>query len=381
MSTILKHPLPPLTPKPQAWTELGIIGCFSWENESQFIDDTISIVKPESILEVGFFAGASSFMWLHLSKAKLTSVDPMVNLYDINEKHTGSLENVDRLKAYFGPERFRFIQKDSKVVRPDLDASYDLMFIDGDHWDQGIRNDFDIALEKKIPWVLVDDFVTSVEQVYFQSYQQYYDIIRVYPRKDQFMGKSIPIVLLKLKDTYMKDANMQPKNAYYEHFKNSFGTRDEVYQTILNQFQRPISILEIGVARDLGLYTRDSDGWSSVHFAQHIAQYGGKLDLVDIDPKSIENCKKLTEGFTNVSYRVADGIQLLQNLTEYYDIINLDAGDDPFLTLVMYNLAKSLNPKAIIIDDFHAKGALIPHEDVKIKHWPNGHEVAWRISL
>ena len=186
--------------KPKEWDEIGIVGCFSWEKESDFLKDTIDFVNPTNILEIGFFGGASSFMWLYLSNAKLTSVDPMVNLYDSSVQHTGKIENVQGLKNKFGESRFTFIQKDSRVIRPDIAGQkFDLMFIDGDHWDSGIRNDFNIALEMKIPWVLADDFVTNVENVYWNEFSDKFELVRLYPRKDMFMGRPIPIALLKNK--------------------------------------------------------------------------------------------------------------------------------------------------------------------------------------
>lgn len=184
-------------PKPEAWDQLGIEGCFSWENESDFILDTLEIVKPRNILEIGFFRGASAFMFLQLSDAKLTSVDPMFNTYDANAVHDGKIENTVNLKKYFG-NRFTFIQKDSKKVYNDIkDEKYDLVFIDGDHWDAGVRNDFSLAIALKIPYLLVDDFVTNVEDIYNNEFSRFFTVIKNYPRVDQFMGSPIPIKLLK----------------------------------------------------------------------------------------------------------------------------------------------------------------------------------------
>ena len=188
--------------KPQFMIDLGIDeGCLHWNVEGQFLADTLSITQPRNILEIGYFCGGSASMLLHLSEAKLTSVDPMVNLYDPNVKHDGSIESVERLKNGF-PDRFTFIQKDSKLVRPDLvGQQFDLMFIDGDHRQIGIRNDFQLALDLNIPWVLVDDFVTSVLEVYQNEFvNKFLSPIRIYPRKVQFMGKPIPLVLLRQVD-------------------------------------------------------------------------------------------------------------------------------------------------------------------------------------
>jgi len=188
--------------KPQLMTDLGIDdGCLHWDTDAQFLTDTLSITQPKNILEVGFFRGSSTFQWLWLSDAKVTSVDPMVNLYSPETPHDGKLENVDKLKKAF-PDRFTFIQKDSKVVYPDIaDQKFDLMFIDGDHWVNGIRSDFNLALKLNIPWVLVDDFVTSVLDVYSNEFRdKFLPPVRVYPRKDMFQGQPIPIVLLRQRD-------------------------------------------------------------------------------------------------------------------------------------------------------------------------------------
>lgn len=185
--------------KPKLMDELGIDdGCLHWDSDAEFLVDTLTLSQPKNILEVGFFRGSSTFQWLWLSDAKVTSVDPMVNLYSPQTPHDGKLENVDKLKVAF-PDRFTFVQKDSKVVKPDLlGQQFDLMFIDGDHWENGIRSDFNLALDLNIPWVLVDDFVTSVLDVYNREFaDKFLPPIRVYPRKDLFMGKPIPIVLLR----------------------------------------------------------------------------------------------------------------------------------------------------------------------------------------
>lgn len=188
--------------KPKFITDLGLDqGCLHWDNDAQFIVDALSIVQPKNILEIGFFRGSSAACFLHLSDAKLTSVDPMVNLYEPGVRHDGLVENAEKLKKMF-PDRFTFIQKDSKVVRPDLEGQqFDMVFVDGDHWPMGVRSDFNLAIDLKIPWLLVDDFVTDVLTVYNNEFRdKFLPPVRVYPRKDLFQGQPIPIVLLRQRD-------------------------------------------------------------------------------------------------------------------------------------------------------------------------------------
>lgn len=166
-------------------------------------------------------------------------------------------------------------------------------------------------------------------------------------------------------------------NPYYTHFLNSTGSRDYIFDFVLSHFLCPTSILEIGVARDLNPATRDSDGWSSLHFARHIATHGGGLDLVDTSTDSLANCKLMTEGFNNLSYHLGCGAVFLHKAIQEgrtWDIINLDAGDDPGLTKEMFDLAKELKPKVIMIDDAHTKGTLIARHNMTVYRWPHGHE-------
>lgn len=187
--------------RPPFMKDLGIReGCLHWGNDAPFLADTLQIVRPSNILEIGYFSGGSAAMFLHLGDSRLTSVDPMVDLMNPTAEFCGSLESVDRLKTAF-PDRFSFIQKDSKLVRPDLAGQrFDLAFIDGDHSEAGVRNDFQLAIDLGIQWILVDDFVTSVNYVYQNEFKSQFMPVRVYPRRDQFMGQPIPIVLLRRVD-------------------------------------------------------------------------------------------------------------------------------------------------------------------------------------
>ena len=186
---------------PKLLTDLGIGGCFNFEKDAHIFEDVISIVKPKKILETGFFCGLSSFIWLYLSQADVTSVDPMVNLYDPEVKHDGKIENVQKLRDAF-PNRFTFIQKDSCFVRPYLiGQQFDLFLVDGDHWERGIMNDLQMAIDLKIPYILLDDFVTEVEYYFVMRFASHFTQVKMYDRADMFRGKPIPMGLFKTKLT------------------------------------------------------------------------------------------------------------------------------------------------------------------------------------
>lgn len=157
-------------------------GCSGWKSHAPVFKKVLDVVKPSNILEVGFFRGSSSYMWLHLSNANVTSVDPLCDVeYPLApRKYDGAPENVDKLKELF-PNRFNFFQLDSKFVYPFIkDNKYDLMFIDGGHLSEAVRNDLNLAVKLKVPYILLDDFINEVLWVYNSEFYSLYDIIEVF---------------------------------------------------------------------------------------------------------------------------------------------------------------------------------------------------------
>jgi len=110
-----------------------------------------SIVKPKSILEIGFNMGWSASLWLHFTEAKLTSVD-------ISDKDE-TLFAASVLKEKH-PDRFEFILSDSKDVYSKLkDKNFDMIFIDGDHTFDGVKTDMQLAKDLNIKNVVMDDWL------------------------------------------------------------------------------------------------------------------------------------------------------------------------------------------------------------------------------
>ncbi len=149
-------------------------GCSNPNSHADIFEEVIKLVKPKNILEIGMFCGSSTTMLLELTKdleTKITSVDPFLdnptNDYlnsvgrpeEIGEVHV-QLAAVKSLKANYS-ERFRFIHKRSlnAAIDGDLnDTKYDLVYVDGDHWEPGVTIDLNICLALKIPFLLLDDF-------------------------------------------------------------------------------------------------------------------------------------------------------------------------------------------------------------------------------
>lgn len=169
---------------------------------------------------------------------------------------------------------------------------------------------------------------------------------------------------------------------YIEYFYNNNGFRDVFFKDVLNSFNsKPIDILEVGCARDLNLYARNSDGWSTVFWSEYIKNNGGTLSVVDASLESINNCKKL------IKWDFEDGLVeffLDDNWDHWkgFNLIFLDAGDDPNLMLNQFK--KCENEAIIICDDFHAKGSRLSKykEPDTLYTWKLGHQMAaYGISL
>lgn len=172
-------------------------------------------------------------------------------------------------------------------------------------------------------------------------------------------------------------------NEYYQQWKESLSknlSRDNIFLDILKTFNnKPINILEIGCARSLS--GRYGDGWSSLFWADYILNNGGKLDICDIDPDCIENTKILLSGISNkcsIRFIIEDGLNILKDRSNNYDLIYLDGSDDPndMVNQIKYcDFAKN----KILCDDFHTKGSICRNEYPNhiLYKLANGHEMAF----
>jgi predicted O-methyltransferase YrrM len=167
----------------------------------------LNYVKPKNILEIGFYKGGSAFIMMSLKEdVRLTSVDPIQNeTSEIEGRSDFSDEEraINLISEEF-KDRFTFIRKGSQNVREDLkDQKFDFMYIDGDHWEKGIRNDFQLMIDLGIKYALVDDWVQpqrgpkSVPTVWAEEFKDKLKIKSAFYRKDAFQGSHIPMVLVE----------------------------------------------------------------------------------------------------------------------------------------------------------------------------------------
>lgn len=108
--------------------------------------DTIEIVRPKSIFEIGFNIGHSAAMWLSLCDANVISCD-------ISKKDE-TLEGAKILKEKY-KERFNYFNRDEV----NLDATIaSLCFIDGAHDEESITKDIYLVRWLGIEYLLFDDW-------------------------------------------------------------------------------------------------------------------------------------------------------------------------------------------------------------------------------
>lgn len=114
--------------------------------------DTIEIIKPKKILEIGFNMGHSAAMWLNLSGAYLYSVD-------ISKKDE-TFEGGECLYSQFASRfEYRIISSGDHFLRlKNMVIPFDLCFIDGAHDEESIINDIELCKRLMIPYLLFDDW-------------------------------------------------------------------------------------------------------------------------------------------------------------------------------------------------------------------------------
>jgi len=115
--------------------------------------DTIHIVHPKRIFEIGFNMGHSSAMWLNMFPGKIVSCDV--------SKKDETLEGIELLRERY-QDRFVFEWRedmDDDAIKAWVAQYYfDLAFIDGAHDEQSIINDIHFCVALRIPYLLFDDW-------------------------------------------------------------------------------------------------------------------------------------------------------------------------------------------------------------------------------
>lgn len=109
--------------------------------------NTLDIVQPKNIFEIGLNVGYGSAIMLELCDANVVSID-------ISDRQE-TLIAANTLKEKYGDRFDFFLRKDDGWNRNDF---YDLCFIDGGHDKTNAYNDILVCKEMGIPYLLFDDY-------------------------------------------------------------------------------------------------------------------------------------------------------------------------------------------------------------------------------
>ena len=144
------------------------------------------------------------------------------------------------------------------------------------------------------------------------------------------------------------------------------GGRDDYFRQILSQFAPSgISILQIGAIEEKKRAWRHFSGWSDIFFASYIDVFGGSLDVVDFDPEHLKNSEELLSDFNiDFTVNVSEASEFISSSNKNYDLVYLDAGNDPEETKHQYDILNKKYISIIIVDDFPIKGTAIVKDDL-----------------
>lgn len=109
---------------------------------------------PTRILETGFCLGHSAAILLTLGASRVVSIE--------NSTRKETLEAAEIMKDYHGA-RFDLVYGDAQVDPRDLIEQLDkekfqLMYVDGDHTEEGVWADTQLGVMLGIRWFLFDDY-------------------------------------------------------------------------------------------------------------------------------------------------------------------------------------------------------------------------------
>ena len=146
-----------------------------------------------------------------------------------------------------------------------------------------------------------------------------------------------------------------------------------------------LAILETGCIRMEDPTYRDSDGWSTLTFAQYIQSHGGTLTSVDLDTSVAQRVLKEAGADKRVTFVDGYSIDVLAGMIvseQSFDVVMLDTENDAQLVLHEYLVAKRLvtTGTLMIFDDVdmtNISGAVKGHQVVP---WFDHHGIHYRMQ-
>jgi len=105
------------------------------------------LVRPKTVLEIGFNLGHSAVMWLMLGAKYVASIEVRDDAKVRKAAAAIITRYPERHMLYFGSDEATFNI-----------GEFDLIFIDGSHDKEFVMRDINHALELRCPYILMDDY-------------------------------------------------------------------------------------------------------------------------------------------------------------------------------------------------------------------------------
>ena len=133
------------------------VGCFFRPNYERglFVYSLIKKYKITKFLEIGFGRGYTSYcaamaMTENGTSGKIVTVDPF-----LNEKHVNQLA---QMFPRNWTEKIKFIKDYSQNYLSNLNEEFELIFIDGDHKYEAVKQDWENTKDKFTKFLIFDDY-------------------------------------------------------------------------------------------------------------------------------------------------------------------------------------------------------------------------------
>lgn len=129
-----------------------------WVDVYRTLWKVVSQLQPTTIVEIGCRAGYSSWIMLQMSSR------PTIQAYDADiAEHGGFVGAMSHAKSYLPADRWSLTKINTRKLTS-LPAC-ELVYVDGDHSDQGCYDDLQLALTARPKWIIVDDIANCWQTV------------------------------------------------------------------------------------------------------------------------------------------------------------------------------------------------------------------------
>ncbi|WP_167543334.1 O-methyltransferase [Streptomyces violaceusniger] len=148
--------------------------------------------------------------------------------------------------------------------------------------------------------------------------------------------------------------------------------------------KKALDVLEVGTIRETAEGARPADGWSTLFFAEHVAEHGGRVVGVDLDVSAARLVLQRHGVAEKVELVTGSSLEVLPRLVDEgasFDVIFLDSDNDPDLVMSEYEFAlKLIRPGGLILADDVDQDDVWVRKGLKLIPYLKDSGVAFRID-